>query len=88
MKSYKCIVSGKVQGVFYRKNVSRNALKENFKGYVKNLPNGDVEACVECKENEFNRFMEILHKGSSASQVDNIEVLETTESFNNFEIRY
>ena len=88
MKSYRCIISGKVQGVYYRKNVSQNALQENFKGYVKNLPNGDVEACVECEENQFESFLKILHKGSPNSRVDDIEITTTNESFTNFEIRY
>lgn len=88
MKSFKCIISGKVQGVYYRKNVSQNALKENFKGYVKNLANGDVEAGVECEENELRRFMEILQKGSPNSKVDNIEITTINDSFTNFEIRY
>jgi len=88
MNSYKCIVSGKVQGVFYRKNVSRNASKENFKGYVKNLPDGNVEACVECEKEELKRFTEILQQGSSASRVDNIDISIIDEVFDNFEIRY
>ena len=88
MNSYKCIISGKVQGVYYRKNVSQNALKENFKGYVKNLPNGDVEACVECETKEFERFLEILKQGSPSSRVDTINTTTINERFKSFEIRY
>ena len=88
MNSYRCIVSGKVQGVYYRKNVSINASKENFKGYVKNLPNGDVEACVECEKDKLERFIKILKQGSPASQVNNIDISTIDESFNKFEIRY
>lgn len=88
MNSYRCIVSGKVQGVYYRKNIAKNASKENFKGYVKNLPNGDVEACVECEKEELERFIEILKQGSPASRVDNIDIMVIDELFNKFEIRY
>ena len=88
MNSYRCIVSGKVQGVYYRKNVCENALKESFKGYVKNLPNGDVEACVECEKEELKRFTEILQQGSPTSRVDNIEIGVIDEIFDKFEIRY
>lgn len=88
MKSYRCIVSGVVQGVYYRKNVEANAKKANFAGYVKNLPNGTVEAYVSCEKERFNKFIGILEKGSPNSRVDNIDVSEIDEEFIGFEIRY
>jgi acylphosphatase len=88
MKSYKCIVSGVVQGVYYRKSVSQNALKANFKGYVKNLSDGTVEAGVYCKEEQLNEFLNILQKGSPNSRVDDISVGLHDEQFVDFEIRY
>lgn len=33
MQSYKYIVSGRVQGVYYRKNIAKNANDENFNEY-------------------------------------------------------
>lgn len=88
MKNYKYIISGKVQGVYYRKNVEENALKSGFKGYVKNLSNGDVEAAVSCIEEQLEKFLEILKTGSPNSRVDNIQMIEIDEQFENFEIRY
>lgn len=88
MQSYRCIVSGLVQGVYYRKNVSERAFKENFKGYVKNLPNGEVEACVQCTQDRFQKFLEILEDGSPNSRVDNIEVSKNDATYTSFEIRY
>jgi acylphosphatase len=81
MKSYKFIIKGTVQHVYYRKNVSENATKENFNGYVKNLPNGNVEAAITCKEKELKIFMDILKKGSEKSQVTTIEQLECNVIF-------
>ncbi len=88
MHSYRCLISGKVQGVYYRKNIEKNALKHKFKGYIKNLSNGIVEACVECKQEEFEKFLEILKEGSPDSRVENIEVSKNDERFSTFEIRY
>ncbi|MEA3354531.1 MAG: acylphosphatase [Campylobacterota bacterium] len=89
MRNYRFIISGRVQGVFYRKNIQENALKENFKGYVKNLPNGCVEACVSCSEEQLKKFIQILKEGSSNSIVEDIKKFECEESFeNDFEIRY
>jgi len=88
MNNYRCIVSGKVQGVYFRKNVEANALKANFKGYVKNLKDGTVEACVSCDEEKLKEFLNILQKGSPNSRVDNIDVELIDEEFSLFEIRY
>ncbi|ADG92009.1 acylphosphatase [Arcobacter nitrofigilis DSM 7299] len=89
MKSYKFIISGKVQGVFYRKSVTNNANRANFSGYIKNLPNGDVEAVVTCKENRLNEFITILKSGSEYSKISNIKQTSIGTLFSNkFEIRY
>ncbi len=89
MQNYKFIVSGRVQGVYYRKITSQNAQNENYNGYVKNLPNGDVEACVSCKEEDLDNFINILKLGSRRSEVSNIEQLKIDEVFiNKFVIRY
>lgn len=89
MNSYKFIIRGKVQGVFYRKNVYDNSIKENFSGYVKNLPDASVEACTTCSEDELDIFLNILKKGSPRSIVKKIEKLSWSESFSGeFEIRY
>jgi len=88
MKSYKFFVSGRVQGVYYRANVAKNAKKAGFKGYVKNLEDGRVEAGVSCEEHELEVFRSILKKGSPLSKVTHIEELKTDEHFSNdFEVR-
>lgn len=89
MKNYKFIITGKVQGVYYRKNISENSSKDNFSGYVKNLSDGSVEACVTCHEDDISRFIEILTQGSPESIVENIEKVLHDETFKSgFEIRY
>ena len=88
MKNYKFIISGKVQGVYYRVSVKNNALKSNYKGYVKNLSDGNVEAGVTCEESQLNDFIAILKQGSQYSNVTDIVQSEHNEVFNNtFEVR-
>ncbi|MEO1922985.1 MAG: acylphosphatase [Nautiliaceae bacterium] len=90
MKTYRFLVSGKVQGVWYRKYVSEAAKKEGFKGYIKNLSDGRVEAVANIENEErLRRFIDILKKGSPLSRVEKIETEEISfENFQNFEIRY
>jgi len=88
MKSYKFIISGKVQGVYYRVSVKNNALNSKYKGYVKNLPDGTVEACVSCLDSELPGFIEILHAGSKSSNVTNIKQFDCDTIFtDSFDVR-
>ena len=90
MKTYKFLISGKVQGVWYRKFVSENAKKRGFKGYVKNLPDGRVEAVANIEnEKRLKEFIEILKEGSPFSRVEDIKIEEISNiEFDDFEIRY
>lgn len=81
MKSYRFIISGTVQGVYYRKNVCQNAQSSGFNGYVKNLQDGTVEACVTLEDNRFSEFLSILQKGSPNSIVKDIQSFEIKDVF-------
>ena len=91
MEWYRFIISGKVQGVFYRKSVSQEMMKKQFKGYIKNLNNGNVEVVAEIFDDEFETFMKILHEGSLMSHVEDIqyEIIDDAQfTTDGFEIRY
>ena len=81
MQNYLFIISGKVQGVWYRKTVCDNANKAGFCGYVRNLEDGRVEAGAKLEDDDFAVFISILEEGSRASRVDNIEQFESNEVF-------
>ena len=84
MQNYIFTISGRAQGVFYRKTICQNAQAQNFNGYVKNLSNGDVEAALSCNsKEELDKFIEILQKGSSNSEVINITTSTTNKIFKN-----
>ena len=89
MHTYRFIVSGRVQGVWYRDTIRREAQKLGITGYVKNLPDKTVEVVANLKDEEYDKFLEILKKGSKLSRVDNIEGWEIVPTyFNDFEVRY
>jgi acylphosphatase len=91
MQWYRFVIYGKVQGVFYRKSVSQNMMKKQFKGYIKNLSDGTVEVVAEIFDDEFDTFMEILKEGSPLSSVEDIvyEIIDDAQfNTDGFEIRY
>lgn len=88
MISYKIIVSGKVQGVSYRKTIQQKALKFGFQGFIKNLPNGNVEVGVMLDRRNYENFINILKIGSNYSKVTNLDIKKINEVFKGFIIRY
>ncbi|MCH9740590.1 MAG: acylphosphatase [Epsilonproteobacteria bacterium] len=90
MEVYNFVVSGRVQGVFYRKFVSQNAMRKQFQGYVKNLNDGTVEAVAALWEEDVPVFKKILEEGSPASKVERITMSTLDEDdlvYDGFEVR-
>jgi len=90
MKRVHIFISGTVQGVFFRSNIKKIANKLNLKGFVKNLPNGKVEAVFEGKEENINEILKFCKKGPSGAKIKKIEVKEekVSNEFSSFEVRY
>jgi acylphosphatase len=91
MQRYRFIVSGEVQGVFYRKFVSQAMMKKQFQGYVKNLKDGTVEVVAVVFDEDFDMVMQILQEGSPASNVKEIsyQIIQDADfATDGFEIRY
>ena len=84
------IVSGKVQGVGYRKFVVAHALDLALSGYCRNLPSGEVEVDVEGAYEKVQELIRYLHIGPSRGQVDRVIVSPPLEPLNEstFVIRY
>ena len=72
----KCLVGGRVQGVFYRATAARRARELGIDGYARNLPDGRVEVLACGDEPSVSIFLEWLWTGSSASKVTSVEVTE------------
>jgi len=91
MEWYRFIIFGRVQGVYYRKSVSQNMMKKQYKGYIQNLPDGTVEVVAEVFDDKLDTFIQILKEGSPLSNVDDIQYTIINDAqFNTdgFEIRY
>lgn len=73
MKTFQLIVSGRVQGVNYRRYVVEMAQALGYVGYVQNLSNGDVLVVVNAKyEEDLEFFISKLYDGSMFSNVESI----------------
>jgi len=81
MKTYRFIVKGRVQGVWYRKYTKEKADEMGISGYVRNLPNGDVEVVATLKKEQFNDFLSALMKGPPLARVENIDIEELNEKY-------
>jgi acylphosphatase len=68
------IVTGKVQGVFFRQALKVMAKKNNVFGWVKNLKDGHVEAVLEGDEEKINRLVEWSHGGPANARVEDVEI--------------
>lgn len=88
MKNYIFKITGKVQGVYYRVSLQKKALSAGYSGYVKNMPDGSVEAGVTCHSSKLEHFINLLKQGSQYSVVESVEMQESEELFSGeFEIR-
>lgn len=75
----KCLVSGRVQGVFYRATAAHRARELGVRGYARNLPDGRVEVLACGEKPAVEAFVEWLWVGSSASKVTAVEVTDASE---------
>jgi acylphosphatase len=83
------LVSGHVQGVFYRAFTSRIAKSLGIKGYVRNLSLGGVEIHAEGYKDKLEMLVDQLKNGPPESLVDNVDVKWSgyTGQYNGFEVR-
>ena len=84
------LISGKVQGVFFRQALKVVAKKNNVTGWVRNLTDKRVEAILEGDNNSVNSIIEWARVGPANSHVDNIEINneEFKNEFSTFEVLY
>lgn len=68
------LVSGLVQGVFYRATAERVARELGLTGWVRNVPDGRVEVIAEGPDAALDSFVRWCHEGPPAARVDSVEV--------------
>ncbi len=83
------VVHGKVQGVWYRASTQKVARSLGLKGWVRNLPSGEVEILAQGEEDRLKQLIEWCHEGPPAAEVTKVEVEweEVGRPFSDFEVR-
>jgi len=90
MASLQAIVSGRVQGVFFRAYVEELAERLNLTGYVRNRPGGAVEVVAEGEKPKLEKLVEYLRIGPPAAKVMEVNTIwgEFRGGFSSFHVRY
>lgn len=86
------IISGKVQGVWFRASTQEKAEELGITGWVKNTREGTVEALFEGDENKVQQLIRWCHQGPPRAQVTTVEVTKKRHvagpAFDTFSIRF
>ena len=72
----KIVVSGTVQGIFFRNFAKEHADKLNLKGFVRNLENKDVEVFAEGEKENIAKLISALKEGPQHSQIRSVKTEE------------
>ncbi|WP_372591911.1 acylphosphatase [Guyparkeria sp.] len=84
----RALVSGRVQGVFFRDFTRRTALDHGVSGWVRNRPDGRVEAVLEGEATAVEAVLEQMRDGPPQARVDDlVSTAETPEGHVGFRVR-
>ncbi len=88
MTRRRVVVHGLVQGVFFRDTVRRQAVSRGVAGWVRNNPDGTVEAVFEGAEAAVDALVSLCHEGPRGARVDRVDVVpEDPAGLSGFSIR-
>ena len=84
------IISGRVQGVFFRVETQRAAERFGVLGWVRNKPDGTVEAAFEGAQQAVDAVLQWCHEGPNLAVVENVDVSwqDFTGEYKRFDITY
>jgi len=81
----RCLIDGRVQGVFYRASTHKKAIETGVTGWVRNLPDGKVEALIQGDAEQVDRMLDWFWQGPSYSHVTSVQCYDelpiSTDSF-------
>jgi acylphosphatase len=86
-KRERVVVHGHVQGVFFRDSIRRRAERERLHGWVRNRPDGSLEAVFEGPSEGISRLVAFCEQGPRGARVERVERFEEEpEDLNGFRV--
>ena len=86
MKTLRLVIHGRVQGVFFRDTMRREAQKLAVTGWVRNCSDGTVEAVVQGKPAAVDAIVQWSHRGPQFARVERVEVEPDEDSYTSFKV--
>lgn len=83
------VVSGRVQGVYFRASTRDAAVRRGVRGFVRNLPDGRVEAVLQGSREAVEGVVAFMREGPPGSYVEDADVewRAPSESYDGFAVR-
>jgi len=83
------LISGRVQGVWFRQNTREKAAQLGVTGWCRNCPDGSVEAMFQGEKEIVQSIIDWSHLGPKLARVERVEVewLDSVAGFSSFEVR-
>ncbi len=84
------VIAGLVQGVFFRREITDLARRLGVTGWVRNLPDGRVEATAEGERSKVEELIHFCHVGPAGARVHGVEIewSDSRREFHGFKIMH
>lgn len=86
LKTLHLVIHGRVQGVFYRDSMRREAQSLSVSGWVRNRSDGTVEAVVQGEPGAVDALVRWAQRGPARAQVERVDSEPAEGSYSNFEV--
>ena len=85
-KTLRLVIHGRVQGVFFRDSMRREAQRLAISGWVRNRTDGAVEAVIQGGSADVDAMLRWAQRGPELARVERVEITPDDGSYTNFEI--
>ncbi|MBI5436005.1 MAG: acylphosphatase [Nitrosomonadales bacterium] len=85
-KTLRLVIHGRVQGVFFRDSMRREAQRLGVAGWARNRSDGTVEAAVQGESADVDAIVRWARRGPERAQVELVEIEPDNGSYTNFEV--
>ncbi|ADE13001.1 acylphosphatase [Sideroxydans lithotrophicus] len=86
LKTLHLVIHGRVQGVFYRDSMRREAQSLSVSGWVRNRSDGTVEAMVQGEPGAVDALVRWAQRGPVRAQVERVDIEPAAGGYSSFEV--